>query len=148
MIRIVLAVLLAALGSSTPRADLLPPPPTFMQSSAPIIGPQDALGFDYLAADFSAFQVQRFEVSWDNSSCASAGTWVSVGIPLPRQLADTVPGGNTYGVVPPFTSGTHSWCVRAVNMVGPGVSIGPFAYAVVGSAPTVAPSNLRKIPRT
>ncbi len=131
----------------------LTPPPAPMvsraaQAAGPIIGPQDALGFDYLTADLTTFTVSRFEVSWDNATCASSGAWSAIGIPTGRTLADTPGGALTYPVVPPFTSGSHLWCVRAVNIAGPGGPAGPLDFAAVGSVPTAIPTNLRKIPRT
>jgi hypothetical protein len=105
--------------------------------SAPVIGPNDAIGFDYLNADFSTYAVDRFEVSYDG------GGWASLGIPPVASATSTV---STYRVIPPQSNGTHSVAFRACNVVGCSVSSGPFAFAVLG-VPSAAPGNIRRIPR-
>jgi len=106
-------------------------------AQAPVVGPSDAIGFDYVDASLSEYQVDRFEASYDG------GTWATLGIP---PVAFSANGVSTYRVIPPQSTGTHTVAFRACNAVGCSNSSGPFAFAVLG-APSVAPGNVRKIPR-
>jgi hypothetical protein len=102
------------------------------------LGPNDAIGFDYLDTEFTNGAVIEFQASWD------AGSFVSVGVP---SRTDTGPGLSTYAVIPPFATGTHSFSVRACNVVGcsGGTATLPFTYVVM-RVPAV-PSNVRLVPR-
>ena len=104
-----------------------------LAAQAPVIGPTDAVGFDYLDADMAI--TTRFESSYDN------GPWASVQIPT------TVPLGKTYKVIPPYTSGSHTVLFRACNSAGCGSASVPFAFVYAATSPTVAPGNIRKVPR-
>jgi len=106
-------------------------------AQAPVIGPNDAIGFDYRDADLTGFAVSRFEASYDS------GTWAAIGIP---PVAIVTNGISTYRVIPPQAQGTHTVAFRACNAVGCSSSSGPFAFAVLGT-PTTAPGNVRRIPR-
>lgn len=112
-------------------------PASQSQSPSPVIGPQDAIGFDYADADFQQYAVERFEAQYDG------GAWASIGIP---QVAGQSNGLTTYRVIPPMPSGNHTVGLRACNAVGCSTSSSPFAFAVLG-APETAPGNVRKIPR-
>jgi len=107
--------------------------------AGPTIGPNDALGFDYLDTDMSTAQVNNFQVQWDG------GPWVNLGVPVSVILADTATGAKTYKVIPSFTSGSHTMTIHACNSAGCGVASSPFPF-VVGVAPN-GPTNVRKIPR-
>lgn len=103
-------------------------------AQAPIFSPGDALGWDYLDADVATYQVNRFEVQYDN------GAWTAAGM-------DTVASANgvtTYKTTPTVGNGTHQAVVRACNVSGCGGASSPFAFAVL-TAPASAPTNLRKI---
>ena len=104
---------------------------------APVIGPQDAIGFDYPDADVSGYQVTHFENQYDG------GAWTSISMP---PVAAQGNGVSTYRVIPTTQTGTHNIAFRACNAVGCGGSSSPFAFAVLG-APSNAPGNVRKIPR-
>ncbi len=104
---------------------------------APIVGPNDAIGFNYTDADFANAQVERFENQYDG------GQWLSIGIPTVYQNLN---GITTYRVIPTTATGTHTLSFRACNAVGCGNASSPFAFAVLG-APSTAPSNIRVIPR-
>jgi hypothetical protein len=108
--------------------------------SAIVVGPNDALSFDYLDADFSTWQVTGFQVSWDGSA-----TWVALGTTAFRDSL-TRAGGTSYKFIPSFTSGQHTVSVRACNAQGCGGGSSPFLFAY-GSVPSAVPSNLRKVPR-
>lgn len=105
------------------------------------IGPTDAIGFDYLTADLTSFSVSGFSVQWD------AGVWTSIGIPAAAALPDTIVGGATYKVIPSFTTGNHTFSVRACNLAGCSAGTSPFAFTSVSGSPTGMPSNVRKVIR-
>ena len=112
----------------------------FTLSQQPVpIGPDEAIGFDYEQAEITRATVTHFESQWDGQ------TWVSLGIP-PMISAGAPVGWNTYKVVPPFTSGTHTAAFRACNISGCGGGSVPFAF-VFPSSPAGIPSNVRKVPR-
>jgi hypothetical protein len=77
------------------------------------------------------------QASWDG------GAWVAIGTTAFRD-AGTTSGATSYKFNSPFTSGQHSVMVRACNAVGCGGGSSPFVY-VHAVAPSVAPSNLRKV---
>jgi hypothetical protein len=113
--------------------------PVLAQQPTPL-GPNDAIGFDYVDANMTAYQVTGFEASWDT------GVWVSLGIPASTILSDTPAGSRTYRVLSPFATGTHTVVFRACNGAGCGGGSVPFAYAHVNS-PSAAPGNVRRVPR-
>lgn len=106
-----------------------------------ILTPTDALAFDYLDADFTGYQVSGFQVQWDG------GAWFALS-PTAFRDAQTISGGTSYKVTPPFTNGNHSVSYRACNAVGCGAgsAVFPFAYAAV-EVPQTAPGNVRKVPK-
>jgi hypothetical protein len=107
-------------------------------SQAPVqIGPNDAIGLDYVDADFASYAVTEFNAQYD------AGTWTSIGVPTNKVTAG---GVTTYKVVPPQTNGNHTVSFRACNVAGCSAGTVPFAFAPVLSAP-VGPTNVRKVPR-
>lgn len=112
-----------------------------LSAQAPTVTSSQAIGFDYLDADMTAFSVTRFDVQWDN------GAWVSIGIPAPVKQADTLAGASTYKVTPPFTTGNHSVSYRAVNEAGAGAASSPFAFASLASSPAGVPTNVRVVPK-
>lgn len=120
-------------------ASLLPPPP-MLQGGAPIIGPNDALGFDYVDANIVNYAVTHFEVQYDTAPFVMLQ-------PTQVILGDTPPGSTTYRFVPPFSSGTHTAMVRACRAEGCGGGSNPFAFGYAVANPAV-PLNLRKVPRT
>ncbi len=109
------------------------------EAQAPLLGPDDALAFDYADATYAEYSVTRFEVSWDGSS-----TWA---VPtLSTRVVTT--GVTTYVTVPPFTNGSHSASFRACNLVGCGGGSDPFTFGyAASSAPAVVPSNIRVVKR-
>lgn len=108
---------------------------------APIITSSDAVGFDYVTANLTTYQVNDFQVQYDGG-----GSWLSLGVAGGRTLADTPSGSLTYSVIPPFASGTHSISIRACGTGGCSVGTSPFAFAYAASTP-VTPSGVRKVPR-
>ena len=90
------------------------------EAQAPIVGPEDAIGFDYADADLSGFQVTHFENSYDE------GAWLTIGIP---PVAAAANGLTTYRVAPTPTQGTHTISFRACNAVGCSAPSVPFAFA-------------------
>jgi len=106
-------------------------------AQAPVIGPNDAIGFDYRDVEFAEYVVTRFEASYDS------GPWNSINVP---PIAIVVNGVSTYRVIPPQPTGTHTVVFRACNAVGCSTSTAPFDFAVLG-APATAPGNVRRIPR-
>lgn len=107
-----------------------------VEGQTPTIGPLEAIGFDYPDADLFAYEVNRFEAQYD------AGAWTPIGL----VVAFASGGVTTYKTTPTQTNGTHSVVIRACNQAGCGQASAPFAFAVL-SAPSTAPSNLRKVPR-
>lgn len=112
-----------------------------VSAQTPVIGPNDAIGFDYLNTDLATYQVNSFQAQWDGSA-----TWSNLGMPTTVVLADTAAGSQTYKVIPTFTSGNHSVAFRACNATGCGGASAAFPF-ISGSVPNVVPANLRKIPR-
>jgi hypothetical protein len=94
--------------------------PVLAQQPTPL-GPNDAIGFDYVDANMTAYQVSTI-------------------------LSDTPAGSRTYRVLSPFATGTHTVVFRACNGAGCGGGSVPFAYAHVNS-PSAAPGNVRRVPR-
>lgn len=113
---------------------------TGIARQAVVIGPTDAIGFDYPADYLTTYQVTHFEASYD-----SAG-WASLGVP---PVADHNNGILTYRVIPPQATGTHTVVFRVCNAVGCSAPSLPFAFALPGGdlVVPVAPSNVRRIPR-
>jgi hypothetical protein len=111
-----------------------------MDAQVPTFGPNDAISFDYLDADFSTYQVTGFQASWDGSA-----TWVAIGVTSFRDSL-TRAGGTSYKFIPPFTSGQHTVSVRACNAQGCGGGSSPFVFTY-GSVPSAVPVNLRKVAR-
>jgi hypothetical protein len=105
--------------------------------TVPTLGPNDAISFDYMDADFSTYQVSSFQAQWDG------GAWVAIGTTAFRDAVTTA-GATSYKFIPPFTSGQHSVSVRACNATGCGGGSSPFAFAYT-SVPSAAPRNLRKV---
>lgn len=104
-----------------------------------VIGPTDAIGFDYSDALFTSEAITRFEAQYD------VGQWTSLG--MPTKTPSTVAGFSTYKVIPPQTTGTHTVVFRSCNVIGCNpVGNPPFAF-ILGSVPAGVPTNLRKIPR-
>jgi hypothetical protein len=124
--------LLLVIGLGLPGAGA-----NLLAQSAPTLGPNDAISFDYMDADFSGYQVTGFQASWDG------GAWAAIS-PTSFRDAGTTSGATSYKVIPPFTSGQHTVSVRACNAVGCGGTSAPFAFAYQ-SVPGSAPSNLRKV---
>jgi hypothetical protein len=127
--------LLLVIGLGLPGAGA-----NLLAQSAPTLGPNDALSFDYLDADFATYQVSSFQASWDG------GAWVAL-TATPFKDAITTTGATSYKFLTPFTNGTHTVSVRACNSVGCGGGSSPFAFAVLVVSPTPAPGNLRKVAR-
>jgi len=111
-----------------------------LRAQSVTIGPLEAIGFDYLDADLTTYQVNSFQAQWDN------GAWVSLGIPTSVIVGDTQSGAKTYKVIPTFTSGNHTVAFRACNSAGCGAASAGFPFGVL-SGPGSVPSNLRKILR-
>jgi hypothetical protein len=107
-------------------------------AQAPTLGPNDAISFDYVDADFAGYQVSSFQASWDG------GAWVNLTTTAFKDAVTTV-GATSYKFTTPFTNGSHSVTVRACNAVGCGGGSTPFTFAVVVVSPAPAPSNLRKV---
>ncbi len=107
-----------------------------LRAQAPVLGPDEAIGFDYADADVTVFEVNRFEAQYDS------GAWTPIGM----VVSSTTAGITTYKTTPTQTNGTHSVVIRACNVLGCGGASSPFAFAVL-TAPTSAPVNLRKVPR-
>jgi hypothetical protein len=101
--------------------------------------PIDALAFDYLDANLTSYQVSEFQAQWDG------GTWIALS-PTPFRDAQTISGGTSYKVPPPFTNGNHSVSFRACNTIGCGAgsAVFPFAYAAA-EVPQASPGNVRKV---
>lgn len=108
-----------------------------VSAQAPIIGPTDAIAFDYSDQDYFDYAVQRFEAAYDGGAFTF----------LQASQYQTVSGVSSYKFVPPQTSGTHSVVLRACNTGGCGVGSSPFAFALPTSSSPSAPANLRKVPR-
>lgn len=105
--------------------------------SVPVIGPSDAIGFDYADADYDTYLVSGFEAAYDG------GAYQAVAAPK----FQSVNGVSSYKFIPTPTNGQHIVSIRACNAVGCGAGSAPFAFAALASSPTVAPANLRKVPR-
>lgn len=137
---LVTLVVLGVVAWTGSRIVAAPPAPVMgaMQTSE-IIGPTDAIGFDYINTDYQNSQVNRFEASYDGSAYG----------PLTVSVYQNVNGVTTWRFVPPQTSGTHTVAVRACNSVECGGSTPPFgfAFAVVNPPTPNAPTNMRKVPR-
>lgn len=119
----------------------MPPAPTvtlYAQASE-IIGPTDAIGFDYVDVDYQNSQVNRFEASYDGAPFTG----------LNAAVYQNANGVTTYRFVPPQTNGTHTVAVRACNSIECGAATSPFGFAfpVVNPPTPNAPTNLRKVPR-
>ena len=108
----------------------LPQPPV-------VLLPTEAFAFEFPDAALTSEGIDRFEVSYD------AGAFASLG--LPPKLS-TVNGISKYKLIPPQTSGTHSFSLRACNAVGCGPASSPFAFAPL-SNPATVPGNITKVPR-
>lgn len=115
-----------------------------VSAQTPILGPTDALSFDYYDADFSTYAVTGFQASWDS------GVWAAITTTAFTD-AQTLVGATSFQVIPPFKNGQHTMSVRACNAQGCGGGSIPFAfmYAVVEVLPVpgAVPVNLRKVPR-
>lgn len=102
-----------------------------------VLLPTEAFAYEFPDAALSAESIDRFEVSYDGAAFTSLG--------LPPKLS-TANGISKYKLIPPQTSGTHTFSLRACNAVGCGPASSPFAFAPL-SSPTVAPGNITKVPR-
>jgi hypothetical protein len=114
--------------------------PTTAAAQSVIIGPTDAIAFDYENADVITYAVDHFEVQWDGQP------WLPLDV-TGAVFPDTGPEALSYRVVPPFTVGTHTVAFRACNLAaGCGGASSPFdfAYAVV---PPLPPGYVRKVSR-
>jgi hypothetical protein len=96
-------------------------------AQAPVIGPSDAFGVDYLEAWFVGAAIERFEVQYD------AEGWRSLGIPPVYAAID---GVTTYTILPATSSGSHSVSFRACNAEECSPSTSPFAFVIPGDGPT------------
>lgn len=107
-----------------------------VRAQAPVLGPNEAIGWDYADLDVSTYQVNRFEAAYDGGAFATVGMVVSV------QSA----GITTYKTTPTPQNGTHTVAIRACNVAGCGPASSPFGFVVL-SAPPSAPVNLHIVPR-
>jgi hypothetical protein len=124
--------------TSTGASSGVPPAPVVLQTQV-IIGPNDAIGFDYTDADLQTYAVIRFEASWDGQPYATVQ-------PVTAVLPDTPVGSMTYKNIPPFSSGNHTVVFRACRLEGCGGGSVPFAFAYPVVNPTV-PMRVRRVPR-
>jgi hypothetical protein len=108
----------------------------FMQPPTVLL-PTEAFAFEFPDAALEGESIDRFEVSYD------AGPFASLG--MPPKLS-TVSGVSKYKLIPPQTSGTHSFSLRACNVVGCGPASSPFAFVPL-SNPVTIPGNITKVPR-
>lgn len=112
--------------------------PALLCAQAPVIGPTDALAFDYPDQDYTESQVDRFEAAYDGSAFAA----------LAAPKYQTVNGVSSYKFIPPQTAGTHTVALRACNPIGCGAASSPFVFALATtSPPTAVPGNVRKVIR-
>jgi hypothetical protein len=102
-----------------------------------VLLPTEAFAFEFPDAAFAAESIERFEVVYDS------GAWVSLGIPV---KVGTTAGISKYKLIPPQTSGTHVFQLRACNAVGCGPASSPFAFAPL-SSPTTGIGAITKVPR-
>jgi hypothetical protein len=103
-------------------AVILAPPAPALQGSA-IIGPTEAIAFDYRDADLATYAVVRFEASWDGQPFDVVTVDAII-------LPDTLPGYTTYRSVPPFASGTHTVSFRACRVEECGGGSEPFRVRI------------------
>jgi hypothetical protein len=101
-----------------------------LEAQAPIVGPDEAIGFDYADADRDAYQVTHFENSYDE------GAWLNIGQP---PIVASTNGVSTYRVAPTPTQGTHTISFRACNAVGASIPTTPFAFARDVAVPVKPP---------
>lgn len=97
----------------------------------PVLGDNDAIGFDYLDADFVQWQVTRFENQYDG------GAWVTISPPVYSQTS----GVTTYFVRPQDIStptGTHTVTFRACNTQGCSTGTAPFQFAIGSVTPPMS----------
>lgn len=107
-----------------------------LHAQGQVLGPNEAVGWDYADIDVSTYQVNRFEAAYDGGAFATVGMVVSV------QSA----GITTYKTTPTQQNGTHTVAIRACNVAGCGPASSPFGFVVL-SAPPNAPVNLHIVPR-
>ena len=112
-------------------------PNRVVAQSAPVIGPSDAIGFDYVDADYDLYLVSGFEAAYDGGAYQ----------PVAAPKFQSVNGVSSYKFIPAPTTGQHIVSIRACNAIGCGAGSAPFAFAALASSPTTAPVNLRKVPR-
>src|SRR4030095_7171679 len=97
--------------------------PATLTAQSVIIGPTDAVAFDYLTADAVLYQLDHFEGQWDGQA------WIALGPIAGIVLPDTLPEALSYRVVPPFAVGTHTVAFRACNLAaGCGGASDPFGF--------------------
>lgn len=106
------------------------------QQPVPLL-PTEAFAFEFPDAALSAENIDRFEVSYDVGAFASLG--------LPSKLS-TANGISKYKLIPPQTSGTHTFSLRACNAVGCGPVSAPFAFTPLNS-PVTGIGTITKVPR-
>lgn len=110
-----------------------------LAQTAPIVGPNETVGFDYSDADLTTYAVTRFEAAYDGAPYATVQTTAVV-------LSDTPAGAKTYKLTLPFSSGTHTVVIRACRLEGCGGGSVPFAFAFPVVNPNV-PTHVRKVPK-
>lgn len=106
------------------------------QQPVPLL-PTEAFAFEFPDAALTAESIVRFEVSYDS------GAFQSLGLPPKLSTANAI---SKYKLVPPQTSGTHTFSLRACNAVGCGPASVPFVFAPLGE-PTTGIGAITKVPR-
>lgn len=99
--------------------------------------PTEAYAFEFPDAALLDEAIDRFEVSYDSGAFQTLG--------LPAKVS-TSGGISKYKLIPPQTTGTHTFSLRACNAAGCGPSSAPFAFAPLVS-PTTGIGAITKIPR-
>jgi hypothetical protein len=102
-----------------------------------VLLPTEAFAFEFPDAALVNESIDRFEVRYDSGAFTTLGIPVKVG---------TVSGISKYKLIPPQTSGTHTFELRACNLAGCGPSSVPFVFAPL-SSPTTGIGAISKVPR-
>ncbi len=102
-----------------------------------VLLPTEAFAFEFPDAAFANEGIDRFEVRYDS------GGFISLGVPT---KVSTTAGVSKYKLIPPQTSGTHIFELRACNPAGCGPASAPFAFAPL-SNPTTGIGAITKVPR-
>lgn len=101
------------------------------------------LAFDYREADLGTYLVDHFEAAWDGGAFATLAAVKGV-------LPDTPAGASSYTFVVPFTTGSHTVAIRAVNATGGGAATPVYTWTA-GPPPLPlppAPTHVRPVPGT